>query len=534
MRVTTVAHPWGYEITDEVGKAACLNTAAIREALFNKKQNTRALPKQMYPAKANLPIPLGFLLHSFMQTENEKDFWGNVRAYITNNIPFDDLKGKLKDFVEDESNDKQKRCIYAGIKNAMSYKMIAMNAPETIITEDTEANAEEGQSTIEHLFQRINRQGTRLDGEELIYSTIKSYWPEITKTLDKCAEKRMPASRLLILTIRAALSIQHKNWHGNISVTQIRRLIKNETDKSLIERHLNSLLASCKQIDSWLCFSEQENPTGLSPVLYTTIAHAAPEIYLLLLILTKENANLERQFVVSMVLLLYFYDFRKRNSRRSNIIRDLFTYCQKQKDGFSQKNIIQNICEQFEHDEKFILPIDLQAEIKMNEEYDIFLPEMYEQKWWQCFERFRCNKDLLLYAQTQHLCKEFPDFDPARKDLWQDHNRPWDYDHIVAQNIVASWNDLKNNGWLWCIGNFAAIPLEENRSKSDAVNFEYYKKFEGELFVKNSRLLNEFTTDSQKEFRKAVLDRFLLIYSRLYKQVCRFLPTNDNIKELTE
>ena len=103
VRVSTVAHPWGYEITDESGKAACLDTASIREALKKvlKDPNSsdgkkRVSPRQMYPKEANLPIPLGFLLHSFMQTENAKDFWAKVCDYIINNIPFDDLKGKLK------------------------------------------------------------------------------------------------------------------------------------------------------------------------------------------------------------------------------------------------------------------------------------------------------------------------------------------------------------------------------------------------------------------------------------------------------
>ena len=162
---------------------------------------------------------------------------------------------------------------------------------------------------------------------------------------------------------------------------------------------------------------------------------------------------------------------------------------------------------------------------------DIFQQDIYETDWWQCFERFRCNKDLLLYAQTKYLCSTFPDFDPARKDLWQEHNRPWDYDHIVAQNVISKWKNPKNNGWLWCIGNFAAIPLEENRSKSDDVNFTYYKQFENDLLVKDSNLLMEFKPDEQIKFRRTVLERFFLIYNKLYEQICCFLPVENNVGE---
>ena len=276
IRLSTVSHPWGYKITDATGRSACLETSAIRNALGNIKSENgkRPIPAQMYPTEANLPIPLGFLLHAFMQSETEGEFWGKARDYI-NAIPFDNLKSRLRDFVD--NNSEQKKHIYTGIKNAMFYKIVAMNAPETIVTEDTE----DTESTIEHLFQRINRQGTRLDGEELVYSTIKSYWPNIAEKLDECANGRMPASRLLVLAIRAALS--EDELKGNISVNHIRKLIKNDNEQKKIESFLDSSLKlACKKIDEWLRYSDN-NPTGLPPVLYTTIAHSAPEIYLLLL-----------------------------------------------------------------------------------------------------------------------------------------------------------------------------------------------------------------------------------------------------------
>ncbi len=522
--VSTVAHPWGYKITDETGRSACLETGAIRNALKNinsENEKKRPIPAQMYPIEANLPVPLGFLFHSFMQTETEDEFWQNVLEYIKT-IPFDNIKDKLYDFIK--NNSEQKKYIYTGIKNAMAYKIVAMNAPETIVSEDTE----EAESTIEHLFQRINRQGTRLDGEELVYSTIKSYWPEIADTLDKCASGRMPASRLLVLAIRTALS--EDELKGNISVNHIRKLINNEADKRKIENFLNSSLKdACEKIDDWLRYSDKNN-TGFPPVLYTTIAHSAPEIYLLLLVLTKQNDKLEQEFVVSLALLLFFYDFRKRNSRREGVIRDLYRNLYKEED-FSKENIIKNIQKQLEQPERFIFPVNLKEKITLNNELDIFQQDIYETDWWQCFERFRCNKDLLLYAQTKYLCSTFPDFDPARKDLWQEHNRPWDYDHIVAQNVISKWKNPKNNGWLWCIGNFAAIPLEENRSKSDDVNFTYYKQFENDLLVKDSNLLMEFKPDEQIKFRRTVLERFFLIYNKLYEQICCFLPVENNVGE---
>ena len=341
----------------------------------------------------------------------------------------------------------------------------------------------------------------------------------------------MPASRLLVLAIRAALS--EDELKGNISVNHIRKLIKNDDEQKKIESFLDSSLKlACKKIDEWLRYSDK-NTNGLPPVLYTTIAHSTPEIYLLLLIFAKQNCKFEPKFVTSLVLLLFFYDFRRRNSRRESIIRDLYTQCIKE-NNYTEEIITKKIQTMLTQPEKFIFPVNLAEAIQLNDEFDITQQEIYEADWWQCFERFRCNKDLLLYAQTKYLCDTFPDFDPARKDLWQEQNRPWDYDHIVAQNVVAGWKNPKNNGWLWCIGNFAAIPLENNRSKSDKPDFEYYDKHKDDLLVSGSNLLSELKSENQIEFRKAVLERFFLIYNKLHEQICCFLPDANNTEKLSD
>lgn len=56
----------------------------------------------------------------------------------------------------------------------------------------------------------------------------------------------------------------------------------------------------------------------------------------------------------------------------------------------------------------------------------------------------------------------------------EDKNRPWDYDHLLPQNLLRSQagNARKNIPqviWDWCgsIGNLRAWPLELNRSDSD-------------------------------------------------------------------
>jgi hypothetical protein len=88
---------------------------------------------------------------------------------------------------------------------------------------------------------------------------------------------------------------------------------------------------------------------------------------------------------------------------------------------------------------------------------------------WAIMEIKNVGERLLLYAQRAYLRTErrFRDYDPARKDLWEAHNRPWDFDHIFPyyytyyqqgpfRPFCAKWVSL--------VGNLRAWPFEENRS----------------------------------------------------------------------
>lgn len=81
------------------------------------------------------------------------------------------------------------------------------------------------------------------------------------------------------------------------------------------------------------------------------------------------------------------------------------------------------------------------------------------------------SRSILLYAQREWLMKWFPGFDPSLPEYMEDKNRPWDYDHIHAQNFLQSPNGNTLRGiprlvrdWHGSIGNLRAWPLEANRS----------------------------------------------------------------------
>ena len=84
------------------------------------------------------------------------------------------------------------------------------------------------------------------------------------------------------------------------------------------------------------------------------------------------------------------------------------------------------------------------------------------------------SRQVLLYAQREWLQKWYPGFDPSLPENMEDKNRPWDYDHILPQNLMrtdtgGSRRSIPAVIWDWfgSIGNFRAWPLEANRSDRD-------------------------------------------------------------------
>lgn len=72
--------------------------------------------------------------------------------------------------------------------------------------ESSVANNDGGVTTLETLFTRLNTGGTRITQEDLSYSAIKAYWPEIKDKNDRIAERYMPPAKLVMLAFRLELT----------------------------------------------------------------------------------------------------------------------------------------------------------------------------------------------------------------------------------------------------------------------------------------------------------------------------------------
>ena len=130
---------------------------------------------------------------------------------------------------------------------------------------------------------------------------------------------------------------------------------------------------------------------------------------------------------------------------------------------------------------------------------------------------------MLLYAEREYINTNFSNYDPAKQDMWDTYNRPWDFDHIVARNRIdrkqGEYREY-DKVWLDSIGNFAAISYESNRSKNDGEDFsEYHANLAPLIFnpdIESLRYDVTYYSESSIKFATITYDRFCNIYTKIY------------------
>ena len=219
---------------------------------------------------------------------------------------------KIASHLSDISEGEQEHlsAIRRGLRRALASGIVCLEVPEEALRSrsaqevNNTRDGEENISNVEHLFHRLNAGGVRLEGDELAYSMIKAYWPEVEEPIRKIAERRMPEARLVTLAVRVALAATRDTSDGKetpripvpISVSEIRRLAQDESRGEQRDKVLSFLISDAptnlssiiETIEGWLGEPTTKGDNiGLLPVLKTSIARGSPEVYLLLMWLAK-------------------------------------------------------------------------------------------------------------------------------------------------------------------------------------------------------------------------------------------------------
>lgn len=536
IKVTTIPHPWGFKNDDDANR---LNTSEKRKALneFNLKgniYNDNFSLTETWPVEANLPIPLYCLLEAAEKSHDKVTFVKEVlNSFNATDFSYRSrFNEKIKDSEEALNNIRD--ILFPAFKALKDYKITCNHLPKEVMETETIEDST-GQTTLEILFTRLNTGGTTISKDDLNYSAIKAYWPSIKKVNDHLAEKYMNPAKLAMLAFRLAFSNKNDDSLKNeFSIKQIRGFARNEYERIKIENLYNkgNLVKILNCIDKWLGVLEEDDNTKTPALLRTSIARNSPDVYLLLMYFANENLNhnidLKDNEIKALAFCLHW--FTSRNDEKG-CVQEIF---RRSKEGINLNNIKEGIVNLM-HNCQLL-------HIYNVEELKAFVPFADDSPNWRVwnaipapakefFNRIFWNghteaKEMLLFAERQYINSKFSMYDPARQDMWEDYNRPWDYDHIVARNrIVGQRGEYRDYDkvWLDSIGNFAAISFESNRSKNDGVDFsEYQNNSKSLVYDKDFETLhNNITHDKESSIKFALItyNRFCQIYSKVYEVI---------------
>lgn len=561
-RLTTKAHPWGFQHGDESKYLDTRQRGYFRDKLIKVKQvseqlpnnlkekldehnvDIRPSPKLSLPYDANFPVPVFLLFKHFKkgmiewEALAEEDF---VKfAEVWSGIEFSSLI-KNNDIREN---------IKSGLSMAEQSNLIALEAPDKF--QDSIEN-------IEQIFQRLNGQGTPLDNEELIYSMIKAYWPEIENVMSKLKNPPITEVRLVNLGVRIALIGEEGEKLGpELTVKRIREIfnhtgvnsIKDTNDINAIKNYFeiekaNDLTKTLNWIDENFLYEEKIRPYGLPAYLRSSIAWSSREVFAWMMLLAKQNNyqsidECVTKKVIGFVLTVHWFGVEKGKAVDELIKIGHDKLLNISTKDFNVGNVIIPLSPQ-ETDDAFQLNKDSKPEQLMN--WTSFWEGVVNKDadGGKCsdkeaeskrvtglfIEKLRSQKELLVYAQRSYIAEKFKDFDPSNKLMWKGHNRPWDYDHILPSNDLdgrrcgsKTYTEVCQ-AWQQSIGNLVAVDSYFNRAAQDKKkasakynNDEHIK--DGAFDIKTEDTEN---LDSAKIFVLAAKNRLISIYKEWHNSI---------------
>ncbi|MDI9366044.1 MAG: DUF262 domain-containing protein [Flavobacterium sp.] len=582
IRVITQSHPWGYQRKDN---NSILSVSDRRNALKVFRENPdnenggyiQLSPLKVFPYDSNLPVPLTFLIKSISEyKENWKVYLIELcREQLPINI-------KTKHSENDEKNylDKLTEVIYSSEFDKNIFNAIVnleqVVVPAIVIKQEILKAEDEQTGEDPTLFVRLNSSGTRIAGEELIYSIYKASFPEAKKLVENIGASFVAPSLVISLVSRLALSeINENNYPYSISVNYFRKEIKDDNFKTklreLIGNEFNSPASQLfnKAFEILLSKNDFEIP----PVLVKSIVKGSPDLFLLLLQWIKFNdgvisKEVNKNILAKLTALTWFGDNTKYVPKLwSNINTKEFCWSKQnlsipylnKKDFImypmilptTLKNyLLQSVVKENVLWENLYPPADnkilktfssiLNTELQQETEIANATNEM-----WVSFRNrlFWC-KPLVLFAQRKYINDSFGEFN--QMETLEDTNTPWDWDHIYpASWVYAKWNINPNTRhWTNAIGNFRAMSLEENRSENNSLSpcdrlinvreQSFVKENDWEYWEKIKGRINDGDSEMIKIHLSAIVHRLCNIYEEWYETLDvgkQFNFENNNIPQ---
>lgn len=539
LRLCTTAHPWGYGAQDTLEK---LSAHQVREALRDdyrwphRPQDDnyqRPRPKDTWPYKAGIPIPLAWLL----QCAASADLCSALRERLSQQFSIDTLHErhwarKAWNFLQ-QASAASLHDLTDALRATEQLRVVALTAPTEALSRPTrqetqqyaqEATGEQRIANVEHLFQRLNAGGTELRGDELLYSMIKAYWPGIESTIDHLSH-RPSSTQVALLGTRVALTDAAQGKpRGPLSISQLRAIAPplgvqadthnaQELQRRHEEQRIHHMFALhayadsgvaeiariLSTVDDWLLYDATTNPHGLPPVLRSRMAEQCPDLFYFLMLLARaslqqpiaiqDEETVRRRLLGLSTALHWFGRDVPAAVRKLWEMKPLEQWLTPQAfDGVLEhlkdlgKGDIGIIDLRSPGGLARIIEVPQESTLKdwnwwntlivAPAEGDKDKQEERRQRYWPLLDKLPRCEPLLMYCQRDWMAQRFGDYDRhLSSGYWDDHNRPWDLDHILPQKMFY---DVRNarylpvcKEWGYTIGNLHILRFEENRSRQD-------------------------------------------------------------------
>ena len=546
-RVTTTAHPWGF---DHGNKSSRLSVFNIRKSLEGVEK--RPAPIDSKPFDAEFPIPVFLLLEHF---DGESVNWESLSKA--------DILTQMKGFDArkfDNLDDKVRTHINNGLRHVNRALIIALQVPDG--TCDIE--------NIEQIFQRLNRQGTPLDNEDLAYSMIKAYWPDVETYINK-APCHTTESRLVNMAIRVALADDSAKMPAEHSIDRIRNIFrpiphkdyeredaKEVSERESIEKYFKDDLAkSLKWIDDHLLYNPDRRSYGIPAYIRSSLAWNSRDVFAWLMVIAKHNNytaiddNKIVKTIIGIALAVHWFGLDKYRATGHLPVKD-FTLMSLENIKDDKGNLLVHTPLAVRSLEDEAIRLDSNSSENQIEGWKNFWEGIVSRndkgvkcsedestsrgkKYGVFTELLRKNRELLLYAQRNYIYLTFNNFDPSDRLMWKGHNRPWDYDHILPSNTLNATGRGEKAGrfhdacktWQQSIGNLVAVDFSFNRQAQDTAaptdkygeNVSNIVTLDG-MFEEISKY--DIGLDDTKDFKKskefilAAKNRFVKLYKDWY------------------
>lgn len=457
LMVTTPAHPWGYELSDDEKTDNRLKTWEQKEAVDKIKGNwknyskkgARPFTSELWPIKARMPIPFSLLrqyiefcpndlkieFHSFQEYCKQKFFSHNWMRFL----PINDAQPQSWDEI------------VRAIRNLSQYIVIALNGGSVAYDD------------LGLYFKRMNKQGMEPDDEEVQYSLLKSMLPCL-KDLDGYAEKNCTRPAWLAnIVVRFWLSKNEGwKWHPNISPNDIQLIEKHkEGFAKFVKNDMPSLLNK-------LYKALTEGSNGLLVwhlrELYKYGYGSDLALYLLRELTLKRPTD---HFVALVTIILWF------GNDVSQCAKSLWD-SESIQDGLFHAIRCNAMVRVFTDKEVQDWAKGIKSKLNQSDwgDGDNFVSNPYIGRAIECiWKGFHggAGCSFLLFACRRFMNDYFGEYNSSSSE-WREQNRPWDYDHILPQDWVGT-NRVSGYSYvvrkfLWSVGNSAPLPFSLNRGKN--------------------------------------------------------------------